>query len=176
MQEVKRRFFALRNGVVADVLRKNGSPFRIIFGLNLPQLKEIASFTGTNRELAQALWENTSTRESMMLAPMIFPQEEMDESLAEAWLDASPSTEVSDTLCHSLLRKLPFGGRLALRRLRNRNADLYGSLRLLLNTLSTVDGEEVREVLSKTDFEDMAPALKLMRQQIEDEIDYLTAD
>ena len=46
MQTVKRRFFAMRNGVIADVLRKGGSPFRTIFGLNLPQIAEIAADTG----------------------------------------------------------------------------------------------------------------------------------
>ena len=46
LQNIKRRFFALRNGVIADTLRRAGSPFKIIFGLNLPQLAEIAAELG----------------------------------------------------------------------------------------------------------------------------------
>ena len=49
MQTVKRHFFALRNGVIADALRRAGSPFRIIFGLNLPQIAEIAMKTPHSR-------------------------------------------------------------------------------------------------------------------------------
>ena len=33
MQNVKRRMFALRNGVVAEALRRGGCPYRIVFGL-----------------------------------------------------------------------------------------------------------------------------------------------
>lgn len=42
MQLLKRRFFAMRNGAVADSLRRQGADYRIIFGLNLPQLVDIA--------------------------------------------------------------------------------------------------------------------------------------
>ncbi len=40
--EIKQRLYAMRNGVIADSLRNAGSPYRSIFGLNLPQLTEIA--------------------------------------------------------------------------------------------------------------------------------------
>ena len=33
MQIVKRHFFAMRNGIIADTLRRAGSPYHIIFGL-----------------------------------------------------------------------------------------------------------------------------------------------
>ena len=37
-QEIKRRFFAMRNGIVADTIRKAGLQDKMIFGLNLPQI------------------------------------------------------------------------------------------------------------------------------------------
>ena len=43
IQEVKHRCYAMRNGAVADTMRRLGAPYRVIFGVNLPQLKEIAS-------------------------------------------------------------------------------------------------------------------------------------
>ena len=55
MQLVKRRFFAMRNGIIADTLRSAGSPFKIIFGLNLPQIIDIASQTPHTIELAEQL-------------------------------------------------------------------------------------------------------------------------
>ena len=64
MQQVKRSLFAMRNGVVADSLRKAGCPHRIVFGVNLPQLNEIAAKYGPSEELAEALWADTALRES----------------------------------------------------------------------------------------------------------------
>ena len=62
----------MRNGAVADYMRRMGAPYKIIFGVNLPHLSEIASETVPSQELARQLWANSSTRESMLLAPMIF--------------------------------------------------------------------------------------------------------
>jgi 3-methyladenine DNA glycosylase AlkD len=113
LQTVKRRLFAMRNGVIADALRKGGSPFRIIFGVNLPQLIEIAQDTPHEAELARQLWENKTTRESLLLAPMIFPKDEMTEDEALKWAKEVETVEVADILCHRLLRHLDFAGRLA---------------------------------------------------------------
>ena len=108
LQTVKRRFFAMRNGIIADTLRRAGSPYRIIFGLNLPQLTEIATEIGQDADLAIQLRDNVTTRESQMLAPMIYPIEELTEDKAEQWIDAAQSTEAIDILCHRLLRHMPF--------------------------------------------------------------------
>lgn len=108
MQSVKRQFFAYRNGIIADTMRKAGSPFKIIFGLNIPQIKQIASKIGKNKALAAKLWNNNTTRESMLLAPMIYPADELD--IAEAFeLSAATCTpEIADGLCHNLLKKTAF--------------------------------------------------------------------
>ena len=42
IKEIKHSFLAFRNGIVSDTLRKAGMPYGIIFGLQLPQLAEIA--------------------------------------------------------------------------------------------------------------------------------------
>ncbi len=43
MQAVKRRLYAMRNGALAAQMRNAGLHYRINFGLNIPQLKEIAA-------------------------------------------------------------------------------------------------------------------------------------
>lgn len=113
MQTVKRGFFAMRNGVIADTLRKGGSPFRIIFGLNLPQIVDIAVQTGTDPSLAEDLWHNTTTRESMLLAPMLVAPDAFSKADALRWIADIPTAEVADVLCHRLLRHLPFAWELA---------------------------------------------------------------
>lgn len=109
IQNVKRRFFALRNGVVADMLRRHGSPYRLIFGLNLPQLREIAEAFGYNENLALSLWENASTRESRLLAPMLLEPSHTEIQTIKAMISTlTDANEESDYLCHQLLRKTPF--------------------------------------------------------------------
>ena len=95
MQTVKRRFFAMRNGVIADTLRSAGLPYKIIFGLNLPQIVEIAGDVPHKRELAEALWANNTTRESMLMAPMLIDPSSFSMEDARRWLDTVPTAEVA---------------------------------------------------------------------------------
>lgn len=113
MQAIKRRFFAMRNGVVADVLRRAGSPYRVIFGLNLPQIVDIATSTGPSRELAEDLWANSTTRESVLAAPMLMPRDTFTIDDARRWVETVPDREAADYLCHRLLRHMPYAMSLA---------------------------------------------------------------
>lgn len=146
MQTVKRRMYAMRNGVIADTLRKAGSPFRVIFGLNLPQLVEIAAGIGKDRDMAVSLWSNSTTRESMLIAPMLMPMEEFSEAEALKWCGQVPACEVADILCHRLLRHTPY----ALELVRKLIADglpmmHYTGVRLMCNIASRYP-EEARRV------------------------------
>lgn len=135
MQIVKRRFFTFRNGVIADVLRRAGSPYKVIFGLNLPQIVEIAGETGPSRELAEALWENNTTRESALLAPMIMPRDSFTEDDARRWVDTVPDHEAADILCHRLLRHMPYACTLAYKLVEEEGMALYTGIRLAVNFL-----------------------------------------
>lgn len=109
IQNVKQRFFALRNGILADRMRQIGAPYRIIFGLNMPQLKEIADVFGHDRDLAETLWANSTTRESRLLAPLLVDPSTFTIEDASRWLESLSSwTEEIDMLCHALLRKTEF--------------------------------------------------------------------
>lgn len=105
MQSVKRRFFAMRNGIVADTYRRASSPFRIVFGLNLPQISEIAADYGCDHELAATLWANTSTRESMLIAPMLMDAGNVDRATIDKMVDEVFDREVADVLVHRILRR-----------------------------------------------------------------------
>ena len=98
----------MRNGVTADALRKGGSTFHIIFGLNLPQLSEIARSIGYDKELALKLWGNTSTRCSLLLATMIINPNDFSQAEAEKWISEVTDYEVADILCLKLLSKTDY--------------------------------------------------------------------
>lgn len=107
MQTVKRKFFALRNGAVADALRKGGASYRIIFGLLLPQIADVARETGYDEELAEKLWANKTTRESLLLAPMLVDPQCIGFDRGKKMALEAPTAEVADVLCHRLLRRMP---------------------------------------------------------------------
>lgn len=134
LKDVKQRFFALRNGLLADMLRKQtADPHRMIFGLNLPQLREIAAETGKDAVLADALWADKDCRESRLLAPMVCPFE----SLRFNWLKEVRTEEEADILCHRLLRHQP-GAAEAAAKLADESEDplmIYAAMRLLVNLM-----------------------------------------
>ena len=145
LQRVKRRFYALRNGALAGQLRQGGLAYRVNFGLNIPQIKEIAAettewgLTDNDRfALASELWNNKGTRESQLLAPMLVPVTDFTPEEAMKWMAEAETSEVADHLCHSLLRKLPFAGNLISDTLGETNATTmqrYTALRLALALL-----------------------------------------
>ena len=108
MQNVKRRFFALRNGITADIYRRAGAPYKVIFGLDMVQLAEVGKATGIDVDLAEALWANDTTRESRLLAPMVMDVDRMGIERAIDWIKGVKSCEEADVMCHKLLRRLPY--------------------------------------------------------------------
>lgn len=110
---MRQRFFALRNGLLADTLRKGGMTYKYIFGLQLPQLKAIADeFRPASpeeaAELARTLWADSECREARLLACHLMPVSEMSEEEALKWCDGLQTREEGDILVFRLLRHLPF--------------------------------------------------------------------
>ena len=108
IQEIKQEFFAMRNGMLADTLRKSGDPHTIIFGLLVTQVKEIALRYQASKELAESMWENISSRECRMIAPYLYPKDEMDYEKAKLWCESVETFEIADVLCLALLRDMTF--------------------------------------------------------------------
>ena len=176
LQQVKRRFFAMRNGVIADTYRRAGSPFRIIFGLNLPQIVEIAGDFGPDAGLAEALWANTSTRESMLLAPMLLRPEDLTEENALKMIEECPSAETVDILCHRLLRKTPFAFSLAMKAAEAGRSPLtrYAALRLLWHQLLSHPVECRR--IANDELKRNEPLTSQPARQIIDELDFMAGE
>lgn len=137
IQIIKRRFFAMRNGIIADTLRKAGLDYRMIFGLNLPQVVEIADEQPHEAVLAEEMWADRRTRESMLLAPMLYPRGEMSGDTARRWLAEAPTVEVADVLCLKLLRYVDGAFGMAVDAMTaDRDMTRYTALRLMFNLLS----------------------------------------
>lgn len=169
LQQVKRRFFAMRNGVIADTLRKAGSPYRIIFGLNFPQLRDIADeFTSAPdlQQLIDALWENRSTRESRLLAVMLIPHDAKPETI-ETIIDETDEPELADIVAKRLLASAQNSDSRLIDRLADSSRDIerYMALRV---AYSLVDNDLTRpkalEIARKEIARDSKLTSRLARQ------------
>ncbi|MBD5213256.1 MAG: hypothetical protein HDS75_00350 [Bacteroidales bacterium] len=171
LQQLKRRFFALRNGAVADSMRKSGANYRIIFGLNLPQLAEVASEFGPDAQLALQLRDNLTTRESLLIAPMLYPTDSLTPEVALEWIRLSPTPEVIDILCLKLLRHLsdpaPVITELAAS---DSPLDRYAALRLSANILPRE--MDIVESVARSEAERRDPLTLLAATMIIDDIEF----
>lgn len=110
LKEIKQRFFLFRNGMLADTLRNYGVPHKVIFGLEVPRLAEIASeitLTGQERNrLAEELWADREVRESRLLAAYLFREEETESGRILALALENRTQEEADMISFRLLKRL----------------------------------------------------------------------
>ena len=143
LRGIRKEFFAFRNGIIADKLRKAGDPHHMIMGCLLVDIIGIVSRVretiGDKTQMAaiaSELWSDTNSRECRLAAPMLYPAESMTPDLALQWCESVETTEVADNLCHKLLRHLDFADAL-FRQLITQDQPLikYTGYRLLLNLI-----------------------------------------
>ena len=143
LRGIRKEFFAFRNGIVADKLRKAGDPHSMIMGCLLVDISGIAARvreaigdTGQLSAIATELWSDTNSRECRLAAPMLYPAELMTLERANAWCETVETVEVADNLCHKLLRHINEADTL-FRRLIAQDKPLvkYTGYRLLMNLI-----------------------------------------
>ncbi len=131
LKDIKRLYRLYMNGVVAQSMRQKGASYRVNFGLTLPLLQRIAGQVTPSIEIAEELWHDTGVRESMLLAPMLYPVEECTLDVARRWIVEMPNVEVADFCCKYLFSKLPDAPKLAIEAVAHtRDVEVYVGYRL----------------------------------------------
>ena len=178
-REIRKEFFAFRNGIVADKLRKAGDPHPVMMGCLLVDIQAIAqrhrqaiSDKDQLATLAQELWEDTKSRECRLAAPMLYPPEMMTLEKARQWCSTVETVEVADSLCHKLLRHTPQADVL-FRQLIAHDSPLikYTGYRLLLNLLlmgKVAPTEQLKVIVSNEAGQAQGPLASLLKD-IEEE-------
>ena len=173
IQEVKKEFFAYRNGIIAEQLRAAGDPHTMIMGCQLTDVIAIAEHYEKSAELAQALWNDVNHRECRMAATMLYPTENFDIETAVAWCQSVESVEIADVLCHRLLRHLHYAIELWKQLLTcDKKLVQYTAWRLLLNLLIMNRIEKSDELCSIVDkeLETAQPPLRKVLESIAEEL------
>lgn len=112
VQAIKAELRLYMNGVMAQSLRERGLKYRLIFGVELPRLKEIAAGYPKSHDLAQSLWKE-DIRECRILAGYLQPVETFYPEIADIWLEQMHDTELVDYTCMNLFRHLPYASEIA---------------------------------------------------------------
>lgn len=104
--DIKKDLRACMNGVLSARMRQVGMPYRLVFGVELPRLQEIAATYTPNRHLAQALW-NENIRETRLLACLLMPPRDFTPDVADIWAQEIPTTEVAQVMATRLMPLAP---------------------------------------------------------------------
>ena len=156
VRQIKAQLRLFMNGVLSQSLREKGIKYRLIFGVELPRLKEIAAGYEQNHDLAQALWKE-DIRECKILAAYLQPAESFDAELADFWMESIGNTELADYVCMALFRRLPYASQKAFQWMASENRmEAYTGFRLMSH-LFTLYGTKMNE-RSRNEFLDQAQA------------------
>lgn len=112
LSAIHRLFRSRQNVYTSSLLREHGYRYKVAFGCSLPDIKELAAtiiallttegsplFGLQPIEVAEALWADTDIRESMLVAPLLYPRGTMTLDVALRWAQSIPTPEVADVAC-----------------------------------------------------------------------------
>lgn len=105
LRDVKRELHAVMNGPVSNSMRAMGLNYKVIFGVELPRLQQLATTFPHTAELASALWKE-NIRECRLLAGMLMPPESFDWDMAEVWIEQMHYAEEAECSVMHLFAKL----------------------------------------------------------------------
>lgn len=102
--DIKKELRASMNGVLSARMREAGMPFKLIFGVELPRLQNIAGEFPLDFDLANQLWQE-NIRETKLLAIMLMPPEDFTSEIANTWAEKMVTAEEAQVLAMVLLSK-----------------------------------------------------------------------
>ena len=103
-RDIKKELRASMNGILSARMREAGMPFKLIFGVELPRLQNIAEEFPCNTDLANHLW-NQNIRETKLLSIMLMPPETFTLQVANTWAETMVTAEEAQIMAKLLLPK-----------------------------------------------------------------------
>lgn len=112
IKEIYKKISISQNGPASDTLRKFGLQYKVIFGLSIGQIKNIARDYVPNHELALKLREK-NVREAHLLATMLDVLSENDFDYIVNLVNTADNIEIVEQMAYNMLAPLNFAYRLA---------------------------------------------------------------
>lgn len=127
VRDIKAELRASMNGVAAQAMRQAGmnADYRLNFGVELPRIKAIAEEISMEYldndtqgekagQLANELWKE-QVRECRIMATIIYPNQRMDEQMAQTWVEQIRGVEIAQIAAMNIFSKVRNASQLALR-------------------------------------------------------------
>lgn len=112
LKQIKQSFRLLMNGAASKSMRDKGLQYKLNWGVQLADLKQMADTYGKDYELAIALWKE-NIRECKILATMMMPAEKMLPEIADLWMEQTDSLEIAEMATFHLYQYLPYAPAMA---------------------------------------------------------------
>ena len=106
LDKINGQLKALSNPDAIPFMAKFGITPDHIYGVKIPQLRQLAKSYRKDHELALALWK-IDNRETHILASMIDDPKQLTENQMEAWAASFDYWEICDQVCMNLFEKHP---------------------------------------------------------------------
>lgn len=112
IQDIRRKCRLAMNGIASTSMRQRGLAYKINFGLQISQIKELASNYKPDAGLASQLWKE-DTRELKILATLLYPIAEFTRDDANKWVSEVSNQEIREQVSLNLFQNLSFAKELA---------------------------------------------------------------
>lgn len=114
IRDIKKELRANMNGVASAQMREGGMPHHVVWGIELPRLRHIASEFPRDRRLGQQLWSE-NVRESQLLGILLTPPSEFLPEVADIWVNEARTPEAVSLLAMELVVPQPWASDIAFR-------------------------------------------------------------
>ena len=112
LKRIKQSFRLRMNGVASQSMREKGANYKINWGINLMELRQMANDYGKDYSLAIELWKE-DIRECKILATLIMPADKMLPEIVDLWMEQTPTQEIAEMAAFNLYQHLIYAPLLA---------------------------------------------------------------
>ncbi len=102
IRNIKKELRANMNGIASRQMRDGGVPHHVVWGIELPRLRNIAEEFPCDRQLGQRLWSE-NVRESQLLGILLTPPAEFLPEVADIWAHEARTPEAVSLLAMELI-------------------------------------------------------------------------
>lgn len=112
LRDVRKKLRLAMNGIISSSMRQKGMEYKLIFGVPLPEIRQISGSIEADADFARTLWRE-DVREMKILATMIFPSDMMTVNEALQWVAEIKYLEIAEQCCNNLFPFIPESDKLA---------------------------------------------------------------
>lgn len=114
IRNIKKDLRANMNGIASTQMRRGGIPHHVVWGIELPRLRNIAAEHPHDRGLGQRLWSE-NVRECQLLGILLTPPEDFLPEVADIWAHEARTPEAASLLAMELIVPQSWASEIAFR-------------------------------------------------------------